>query len=70
MKIYNLHSKDSKEVEDIKIVSHEEYDKKGKSVVNKYVQYTVIGKNRTWADFMPVKDFKKLNPKVKIKGLN
>ena len=69
-KIFNMHSNDTKEADDFKVISSEEYDKYGKKVVNKYVQYTVIGNNRTWPDFMPVKEFKKLNPKVEVKGLN
>jgi len=69
-KIFNLHSNDTKEADDFKVISSEEYDKYGKKVVNKYVQYTVIGQNRTWPDFMSVKEFKKLNPKVEVKGLN
>lgn len=70
MKIFNLHSNNTREAEDFKVISNEEYDKYGKKVVNKYVQYTIIGKNRTWPDFMPVKEFKKLNPKVEVKGLS
>jgi hypothetical protein len=69
MKIYNLHSKNTREVEDLQVVSHREYDVYGKLQTNRYVEYMVIGKNRKWKDFMPVRDFKKLNPKVKVKGL-
>lgn len=67
MKIFNLHSSDEKTVENLKVIDHEEYDKNGQLQVNTYVEYTVIGKNRKWTDFMPINDFKKLNPKVKIK---
>lgn len=69
-KIFNLHSNNTREAEDFKVVSHEEYDKYGKLQTNTYVEYTIIGKNRKWEDFMPVKEFKKLNPKVAVKGLS
>ena len=69
-KIFNLHSNGTRDATDFQVISTEEYDKHGKPKTNLYVQYTIIGKNRTWPDFMPVKDFKKLNPKVKVKGLD
>lgn len=69
MQIFNLHTKNKREAENFKVVSHEEYDKKGKLQTNQYVEYTIIGKNRTWTDFMPVEDFKKRNPEIKVKGL-
>ena len=70
MTIYNLHSNAAREVEDLKVIAHDEYDKNGKMRTNRYVEYTVIGKNRTWKDFMTIRDFKRLNPKVVVKGLN
>lgn len=69
-KIYNLHSNSEKTAEDFKLISNEEYDNDGQLVTNKYVQFTVIGNNRTWPDFMSVEEFKKLNPKIKVKGLS
>lgn len=70
VKIFNLHSNSAKEVTDLQLVSYEEYGKDGLMQDNKYVKYTVVGHNRTWPDFMPVKDFKKLNPDVQVEGLN
>lgn len=70
VKIYNLHSNSEKEAEDFQLISSEEYGNDGQLVVNKYVQFTIIGRNRTWPDFMSVEDFKKLNPEIKVKGLN
>ena len=67
MKIFNLHSNTKKEVKNLKKVSHEEYDQLGKLKSNQYVEFTVIGKNRSWIDFMPLKVFKKLNPNVILK---
>lgn len=69
-KIFNLHSNNIKEAKDFKVMSHEEYDKHGKTQTNTYVEYMIIGKNRKWEDFMTVKDFKKLNPRVAVKGLS
>ena len=66
-KIFNLHSNDEKNVKDLKAVIHKEYNKNGKMQKNKYVEFTVIGNNSEWRNFMPFKDFKKLNPDVKIK---
>ncbi len=65
MKIFNLHTNDERDVEDIKVVTYEEYDKNGKMKNNKYVQFTIIS-DRSWTDFMPVSKFKKLNPKVNL----
>ena len=71
MQIYNLHTKDQRHVEDLKVVAYEEFDKNGKRRNNRYVQYTVIGNgDRTWIDFMTIKDFKRLNPNITIIGLN
>ncbi|MFH1536185.1 MAG: hypothetical protein ABIC96_03920 [Patescibacteria group bacterium] len=70
VKIFNLHSNNIREAEGFKVISHEEYDRDGKLRTNQYVEYMIIGKNRKWEDFMTVKEFKKLNPKVKVKGLN
>lgn len=58
----------SQKVKNLKLTSHEEYDKSGKLKVNKYVEFMVVGKNRTWPDFMTIKDFKKLNPSLEIKN--
>ena len=69
MKIRNLHTKDTREVDNIKVVAYEEYDKKGVMRNNKYVQYTILSA-RPWTDCMPVKDFKRLNPKIRVAGLN
>ena len=69
MKIRNLHTKDTREVDNIKVVAYEEYDKKGIMRNNKYIQYTIVSA-RPWIDCMPVKDFKRLNPKIRVAGLN
>jgi len=66
MEIFNLHSNSKKKIKDLKVVSHKEYDKNGKKRNNKYVEFTIIGKNHQWMDFMLLKDFKKLNPKIII----
>ena len=66
MEIFNLHSNNKKKIKGLKIASHKEYDKNGKQQTNRYVEFTVIGNNRQWRDFMSLKDFKKLNPKINI----
>lgn len=71
MDIYNLHTSDKRHVEDLQVVAYEEFTKSGKKRTNRYVQYTVIGNgDRTWTDFMSIKDFKRLNPDVTVKGLD
>ena len=67
MKIKGLHTNNLQEAKNLQKTSHEEYDKYGKLKSNHYVEFTVVGKNRTWKDFMPLKDFKRLNPKITIK---
>lgn len=69
MKIKTLHTNDEREVEDLKVVSYDEYDSQGNMTTNKYVEF-MIKSARSWKDFMPVKDFKRLNPTVKVAGLN
>jgi hypothetical protein len=59
-----------REVKDLQIVTHEEYDKNGKLKKNRYVQFTVIGKQHEWPDFMTIREFKKHNPTVIVDGLN
>lgn len=66
MKIKDLHSKKVREAENLKLTKHKEYDKKGKLRINDYVEFTIIGNNSKWKDFMSLKDFKRLNPKIKI----
>lgn len=69
MKIKTLHTNDERDVDDLKVVAYEEYDKYGKLKTNKYVEF-MIQSARPWKDFMPIRDFKRLNPKVKVAGLN
>lgn len=67
MKILDLHSKKVRNVKNLKRNKHKEYDKNGKLKTRHYIEFTIIGKNREWRDYMYVDDFKKLNPKVSIK---
>ncbi len=66
MKIKSLHTEAPQEAKNIQKTSHKEYDKYGKLKNNHYVEFTVVGKNRSWKDFMPLKDFKRLNPEITI----
>ena len=71
IKIYKQHSQKAKdiksqEVKDLKVTTHQEYDHMGKLTSHTYVEFMVIGTNRTWPDFMTFNDFKKLNPKVAL----
>lgn len=70
VKIYNLHSNATRVASDFKVITNEEYDEEGLLKTKTYVEYTIIGNNRTWPDFMPVNDFKRLNPDVTVKGLD
>ena len=67
MKIKSLHTDTPQEAKNLQKTSHKEYDKHGKLTTNHYVEFTVVGKNRQWKNFMPLKDFQKLNPNVSIK---
>ena len=69
VKIFNLHSNGPREAKDFKVMAHEEYDQHGKLRTNRYVEYTIVGNNRSWTDFMSVRAFKKLNPTVPVEGL-
>jgi len=71
IKIYKYHTKGKKfikaqNVEDLKVTTHEEYNQFGKLQSNHYVEFTIIGNNRTWPDFMEFDDFKQLNPQIKL----
>lgn len=66
MEIFNLHSNSKKKIKGLKIISHKEYDKNGKKRTNRYAEFTIIGDNHQWKDFMLLKDFKKLNPEINI----
>ena len=71
IKIYKQHMRGKKfikemNVSDLNITFYEEYDAMGKLQNNKYVQFTVVGNNRSWTDFMAIDDFRKLNPDIKI----
>lgn len=66
MEIQNRYTKSIKKIKDLKKVAYEEYDMKGKLVWNQYVEYTVVGNNGSWRDFMPIDIFKKLNPHINI----
>lgn len=66
MKIASPFSDTKTEVENLKQTTHKEYNQKGKLTNNDYVEFTVIGKNRKWKNFMSLKDFKKLNPNIKL----
>lgn len=66
MKIFNLHTKNKKKIKGLKIVTYKEYDRKGKKCTNEYAEFIVIGNNSEWKDFMPLREFKRLNPDIKI----
>jgi hypothetical protein len=66
MEIQNQFTKSIRKIRDLKKVSYKEYDKNGKQVWNHYVEYTVIGNNGTWRDFMPIEIFKQLNPHINL----
>lgn len=68
-KIYNPHTKGPSEAQDFVVRTHQEFNKAGVKRNKRYVEYTVIGKNRQWTDFMTIRDFKRLNPTVTVKGL-
>jgi len=69
MKIFNLHSNKTRNIKNLKRTSHKEYDENGEMKKNQYVEFTVIGNNGEWKDFMSVADFKKLNPKINITNI-
>jgi len=66
MEIQSRYATSVKKIRDLKRVSYKEYDKKGKLTNNQYVEFTVVGNNGTWRDFMPIEIFKKLNPHISL----
>lgn len=69
MKIKTPYSSEKKEVKKLEVVKYREYNKYGKKVTNKYVEFMVVGANNEWKNTIPVEEFTKLNPKVEVKGL-
>lgn len=66
MEIQSRYATSVKKIKDLKRVSYKEYDKNGKLVNNQYVEFTVIGNNSSWRDFMPLGIFRKLNPHISL----
>ena len=69
MKIKTPYSRSKKEVKNLEVVKYKEYDKYGKKIINRYVEFIVQGKNNQWKNTIPTKEFIKLNPKISVKGL-
>ena len=73
MKIIDVNGKE-KEAESIKIIDHEvpivgPNTKEGEMKTVKYVEVSIRGKHRdsTWKEWYPLKNFKEMNPNIKVK---
>lgn len=52
-------------VKNIKVITHKTKDiRTGDNIEKEYVQYTVIGQNSEWIDWMLLSKFKELNPGI------
>jgi len=54
------------EVKDIQTKDHTGYFNDETEETKKIVEFTVIGKQSEWEDWLFFEDFKKANPKIKI----
>ena len=66
MIIYNPIQKKEQHIENIKLVTHNLPNKKGEYENIKYVEFTVIGNNNKWTDFLSYIDFKNANENIEI----
>ncbi len=55
------------EVRNVEQKTNRTFNENGNKYNQKYVEFTVIGKNREHQDFMLLKEFKKHNPDIEIK---
>ena len=67
MNIIDTNGKE-REIKDLKIISHSNTDILNNEEINQidYVQYTVIGINSEWIDWMTLKQFKIVNSYIRI----
>ena len=54
------------EVKDIKLKVNRAYNKMGTEYDQQYVEFTVIGENREYQDFMLLKEFRRHNPEIPV----
>lgn len=54
-------------VKNLEVISHEVVDAvTGEMVPTRFVQVTVLGKNREWPNWYPLDVFKEMNPDIKV----
>lgn len=66
IKIYHPVKERKVEVKDISVKINNTFDEHGKPFAQEYVEFTVVGNQHEYQDFMLVKDFKEHNPTVKL----
>lgn len=73
MKIIDVNNKE-REINSIKVIDHEipvmgPNTKEGEMMTKKYVEVEIRGefRDKTWKEWYPLKKFKKMNPKIKVK---
>jgi hypothetical protein len=56
----------TRNVKDLEVKFYEQANLKGEVETVKGIQFTVVGNNREWEDWIPYNEFKKTNPHVEI----
>ena len=54
-------------MKDLEVISHEVQDAiTGEMIPTRFVQVTVLGKNREWPNWYPLDVFKEMNPDIRL----
>ena len=68
MKVIDLNGKERK-IKSAKLISHDAVDVvTGNTVPEKFVEVEIKGKQSTWTEWWPFKDFKRKNPTISLEG--
>jgi len=62
MKLIQPTTNEEKEIKDLVIVFHDIPNEFGKMESRKCVEFTIIGNNSEWTDYLYFEDFKETNP--------
>ena len=69
MQIYHLRLGKVVEADDLTVTYHQEDDGYGEMTTRTVIEFDVIGNTRTWRDFLPIDDFKLVNPNIDTEKL-
>ena len=64
--IYDPRVKKDIEVKDIEKKIHQVHDSGGNIHAQEYVEFTVIGHNTEWQDFILLDEFLRFNPEIRL----